>query len=90
MALDAPRSQKSALSVFKLSKIKYYLEDNISCLMLSQLIGRVQEESERAENRAPTGNERKDVAIVGQKNGGQSRLSPISRDNLLSIPRDSR
>ena len=43
--LDAPRSRKSAPSVFKLSKTKYYLVDNIYRLMSSQLIGRVQEES---------------------------------------------
>jgi hypothetical protein len=65
----AARSQKSALSVFKLSKIKYYLVDNIYCFMLSQLIGRVQEESKRAGDRVPTDNSRTDVAIVGQKIG---------------------
>ena len=67
--LDAPRSRESAPSAFKLSKTKYYLVDNIYCLMLSQLIGRVQEESERAGDRVPTGNSRTDVAIVGQKIG---------------------
>ena len=46
--LDALGSRKKVRSVCsKLSKIKYYLLDNIQCLMLSQLIGRVQEESER-------------------------------------------
>jgi hypothetical protein len=54
------RSRKSAPSVFKLSKIKYYLVDNIYCFMLSQLIGRVQEESERAGEGFPTGNSRTD------------------------------
>jgi hypothetical protein len=68
--LDAPRSRQSALSVFKLSKFKYYLVDNICYLILSELIGGVQEESEGTGERVPRGNLRTDgCCIVGAKNG---------------------
>jgi hypothetical protein len=75
--LDALGSRKKVRSVCsKLSKIKYYLLDNIQCLMLSQLIGRVQEESERAGDRVPTGDRERTWPLWGKKNWGQSRLSP--------------
>jgi hypothetical protein len=89
--LDAPRSRKSALSVIKLSKTKYYLVDNIYCLMLSQLIGRVQEESERDGGRF-----RRVIANgrghCGAKKSGTVPSVPkhIGGNSVLSIPRHSR
>ena len=80
-----------APSVFKLSKIKYYLVDNIYCFMLSQLIGRVQEESKRA-GVGPRRviRERTDVALLGDGgfdcNGQVSSIDFINRQRRHDFP----